>query len=441
MGCTVRSYHITYVIGTFSLLLPSADYQAKLEIRVMSGALEGVRVLDLSRYIAGPTVGQILGDLGADVIKVERPGEGDDLRRVGNITLPPGPDGKKLESNFYVAYNRNKRGITADIGKPEGRQAVLDLAARSDVLVENYKTGTLARYGLDYASLKDANPRLVYCSVTGYGQSGPYRERPGFDPVFQAQCGLMSVTGVADGDPGAGPVKIGISIVDHMSGLNGAIAVLAALHERGASGQGQLIDIALLECGVATMSHAAQQYLMGGGSPVRLGLAGSGGAPVGLLPCEDGDLFIAVAVNFQFEQICKTLGCPELIADPRFESNALRTENRRVLAALLGGKSATWKKAELLEAFIKASVPAGYHNTMQGVFDDEQILSRHVAVSLPHPQDPELRVVASPLRLERTPPQYKRHPPRIGEHTDEVLSSVLGWSAERISRARASGAV
>ena len=408
----------------------------------LSGALSGVRVLDLTRVIAGPAAAQMLGDLGAEVIKIERPGEGDDGRRVGHVYVGGRREGRDVQSNYFVAFNRNKRGITVDFTKPGGREILRSLAEKSDVLIENYKTGVLARYGLDYESLRKVNPALVYCSVTGYGQTGPYRERPGFDPVFQAQCGLMSVTGVPDGEPGSGPVKVGISIIDWMTGLNAAVAVLAALRERDAvSGQGQHIDLSLLECGIAAMSHAAQQFLMDGTSPVRMGIAGPGGAPIGILECADGQLFISVSSDAQFKRLCDVLGCPEFASDARFLTNPLRVDNRGALLPLLSGCAKSWKAQALLEALIDASVSAGMYNNVEGMFADPQVSARGVAVPLRHPQMPGLKVVANPLRLSRTPPAYDLAPPGLGEHTDTVLASVLGYGPEQIHRLREEGAI
>lgn len=404
--------------------------------------LDGVQVLDLSRILAAPFAAQMLGDLGATVIKVERPGKGDDSRSYGPAFLRD-PAGKgPHQSAFYLSTNRNKRSITVDLSKPQGQRIVRALAERADVVLENYRVGTLARYGLDYASLAEINPRLVYCSVTAFGQTGPYKGRPGYDGIFQAAGGLMSVTGHPDGHPGAGPMKVGPSIVDVMTGQNAAVAILAALRHRDqVSGRGQHIDVALLDTVVAAASHYTMEYLVSGRPPIRKGTEGNGGMPAGVFDCRDRPIMLAVGTDDQYRRFCEVLARPDLSAEPDYATVVGRSDNRRPLVALLATILADWNASELVERLDAAGVPCSLVNDYRQVFDDPQSVHRGLAVTVPHPYAPELRQVASPIRYSDTPLDTYSSPPLLGENTDEVLRDTLALPAEEIARLRADGVI
>ena len=407
-------------------------------------ALAGIRVLDLGRVLAAPWTTQMLGDLGADVIKVERPGPGDESRQSGPVWLK-GADGKKTpESALYIAGNRNKRSITVNLTSPDGQKIIRDLAAQCDVLVENYKVGDLKRYSLDYDSLKKMNPRLIYCSITGYGQSGPYSLRPGYDAVFQAEGGLMSVSGIPDGEPGAGPMKIGPSIVDVLTGYNAVIGIQAALRHREQSGEGQYIDLSLLDVTITSMSSIVSQYLIEGFVQPRRGDEGNGGGPSQLVDCADGKIYISCGNTGHFERVCELIGHPELAKDPRFTTGPLRSDNRKILRPLMYTLYEPWKqrkKADVLRELHAADIPSGAVNNLAEVFEDPHVKHRDVTVTMDHPVSGKLRMMANPIRMSATPPAYDRPPPRIGEHTDEVLREVLGMDAAGIARLREGGAV
>ena len=400
------------------------------------GALAGLRVLDLSRVIAAPYAAQTLGDLGAEVIKVERPGTGDDARIYGRHTLP-GPNGETtLESAFFLGMNRNKRSVTIDLASPRGQELVRQLASQSDVVIENYKVGTMRRYGLDYESLRALNPALVYCSLTGYGQEGPSKDLPGYDPVFQAQCGFMQMTGLPDDQPGGGPMKAGPSVIDAAAGLYATIGILAALRHRDATGEGQQIDVALLDSAIAFTTHATQEYLATGVLPRRKGNEGNGGMPSQVLPCVDSGVYVVAGNNTHFASLCRVLGLEELIDDPRYALGRLRGENRDSLTPRLEEASRRWVAADLAATLSEAMVPAGVVNSLDETFEDAQVRHRQVAVLMPHPLKPDLLGIASPVRLQATPPSYRRPPPMIGQHTDEALGELLGLSDKELASLR-----
>ena len=394
------------------------------------GALSHLVVLDLSRVLAGPWCSQILADLGAEVIKVERPGSGDDTRAWG----PPDLAG---ESAYYLSANRNKKSVTIDITRPEGQRLVQELAAQADIVLENFKVGGLARYGLDYDSLRAANPRLIYCSITGFGQDGPYAGRAGYDFLIQAMGGLMSMTGAADSEPGGGPQKVGVALTDVMSGMYATVAILAALAHRQQSGEGQYIDIALLDVQVASLANQAMNYLVSGIPPRRLGNAHPNIVPYQTFPTADGEMIVAVGNDGQFAKLCAVAGHTEWAADPRFASNGERVRHRRELIPLLCTATVTRSTASWVDALEAAGVPCGPINDLAAVFADPQVRHRKMSMTLPHPEAGAVPSVASPLRLSATPVEYTRPPPLLGQHTDEVLAEKLGMAREEIERLRA----
>ncbi len=406
-----------------------------------SQALQGVRVLDLTRVLAGPFCGQILGDLGAEVIKIERPGVGDDGRMYGFSSLKDKDGNPSRESSFFVTANRNKKSITCNISKPEGQELVRRLVAECDVLIENYKVGNLQRYGLDYESLKGINPRLIYCSITGYGQTGPMAPRPGYDGLFQAMGGLMAVTGIPDGQPGAGPLKAGPSLVDVFTGHNAAIAVLGALNQRHVTGEGQYIDMALLDCAVAMVSHIMQDYLISGVAPPRLGNGGNGGGPADLVNCADGILYITAGTDEHWRLLCQLMERPDLFEDPRFNSNPKRGANRNELIAIINDWTQGWKSGDLLAALDELGIPAARYNALPEVWEEEQVKHRKLKVTMPHPVSGEVSMIASPLAYMSASPMRYQVPPTIGQHTDEVLGELLKMSGEEVAKLRDSGIV
>jgi crotonobetainyl-CoA:carnitine CoA-transferase CaiB-like acyl-CoA transferase len=399
----------------------------------MAGCLSHLRVLDLSRVFAGPWAGQMLADFGADVIKVEHPAHGDDVRRMGVAHKDAqGRDGG--ETSSYLAMNRGKRSIGIDISKPSGQALVQRLVATSDVLIENFKTGNLARYGLDYATLRTINPRLVYCSITGFGQSGPYSELPGYDPVFQAMSGLMSITGVPDGQPGAGPNLVGYSVSDITAGYYATIAILAALNHRDSvSGQGQHIDLALLDAQVHAVSHIAMHYLASGNMPVRAGAASQVTCPWQAFDCSDMPLMLAVGTDPQFSRLCETLGLPELATDARFVTNRKRMEHKSALIPMLAARFKTRGARAWMEALNAIGVASGPINDFGQVLADPQVQHREMLREIPHPLSGTLPIVANPVRFSDTPIEYGRWPPLLGEHTREVLRDMLAMSEEDIA--------
>jgi len=406
-----------------------------------SRALQGVRVLDLTRVLAGPFCGQILGDLGAEVIKIERPGLGDDGRIYGFSSLKDSEGKPTRESAFYLSANRNKKSLTANISKPEGQALVRRLVAECDVLIENYKVGNLQRYGLDYDSLKLINPRLIYCSVTGYGQTGPFAPRPGYDGLFQAMGGLMAVTGVPDGYPGAGPLKAGPSLVDLFTGHNAALAILGALNQRHSTGVGQYIDVALLDCAVAMVSHIMQDYLVSGNAPPRLGNGGNGGGPADLVNCADGIVYITAGTDEHWRLLCQLMERPDLFDDPRFNSNPKRGTNRNELIAIINQWTMGWKTADFLVALDELGIPAARYNDLADVWEDEQVQHRNLKVTIPHPVSGQVSMIASPLAYMSGSEMRYVAPPTIGQHTDEVLRDILKLSGEEIENLRKTGIV
>ena len=403
--------------------------------------LAGYRVLDLSRVLAGPWCSQLLADLGAEVIKIERPGCGDETRAWGPPYLQDAAGNDTSESAYYCAVNRNKQSVTVDIARSEGQKIVRELALTADVLLENYKVGGLDKYGLDYASLSAANPRLIYCSITGFGQNGPWADRPGYDFIIQGIGGLMSVTGEADGRPGGGPQKVGVALVDILTGLYAANAVQAALLERERSGLGQHIDLALLDTEVASLANLSLNYLCSGVSPKRMGNAHPNIAPYQVLPAADGHFIVAVGNDGQFQRLCKAMGLTELADDPRFTTNTARVGNRQLLDEALERRSRECSKKAWLEALETAGVPCGPINTIGEVFAEPQLAAREMLIDLPHPTAGRAALVGNPIKLSRTPVDYSKAPPLLGENTEDVLRDVLGYNAEEIRRLNESGVI
>jgi formyl-CoA transferase len=391
-------------------------------------ALSGIRVLDLSRILAGPYCTMLLGDMGADVIKVERPGCGDDTRTWG----PPFSGG---ESAYYLCCNRNKRSITVDLKRPEGRELVSELARRSDVLVENFKPGMMKRLGLDYETLAAANPRLVYCSITAFGQDGPYRDRPGYDMVLSAVGGLMWITGERDGNP----CKVGVAITDVLTGVQSSNAILAALLWRERSGRGQQIDASLLDAQVSALANIASNYLVAGQEAVRWGTAHESIVPYQVFPTRDRPIAIAVASQKLWESFCTLLDRPEWREDPRFRTNPDRVANRDVLLPLISGEFETRSCVEWMEALVGASIPCGPVNDMESLFADPQVRHREMIEEVPHPTIGTLRLAGLPVKYGATPGRVRSAPPLLGEHTDEVLSELLELPSERIAGLREAG--
>ena len=400
------------------------------------GALSHIRVLDLSRVLAGPWCAQNLADLGADVIKVERPGVGDDTRHWGPpfAQTPQGQD--TAEAAYFISINRNKRSITVDISTPEGQDIIRALARDSDVVIENYKVGQLKKYGLDYASLKLVKPDLIYCSVTGFGQTGPYAQRPGYDFIIQGLGGFMSVTGEADDLPGGGPQKAGVAIVDLFTGMYASSAILAAVIHRDRSGEGQYIDMALLDTQIAVMANISSNYLCTGVAPRRWGNAHPNIVPYQTFPTSDGWMIIAVGNDSQFRQFVKAGGREHLADDPRFADNPSRVAHRSVLVPLLTEMTMTKTKNDWITTLEKANVPCGPINDLEEVFANEQVVSRQIELQVPHPTAGTMKLVSSPMKLSATPVEVRMAPPTLGQHTDEVLREQLGMSAEQISALR-----
>jgi len=394
--------------------------------------LAGIRVLDLTRVLAGPWCTQNLADLGADVIKIERPGSGDDTRGWGPPFLKDEQGRDTREAAYYLSANRNKRSVALDIASERGAALVRRLAGRSDVLVENFKVGGLKKYGLDYASLARANPRLVYCSITGFGQTGPYAARPGYDFMIQGMGGLMSITGERDDLPGGGPQKAGVAVADLMTGMYAATAILAALHERHASGLGQHIDMALLDCQVAMLANQNLNYLVSGQAPQRAGNAHQNLVPYQVFAAADGHLIVAVGNDSQFRAYCGVIGLPELAGDPRYATNPGRVVNRGQLVPVLAERMKTGARDHWLRELERAGVPAGPINTLDQVYDDPQVRARGMRQDLPHPAAGSVPLAASPMRFSSSPVQYRRAPPMLGQHTEEVLREELGLDEEEI---------
>ncbi|MCI3952826.1 MAG: hypothetical protein K0R53_2324 [Burkholderiales bacterium] len=407
----------------------------------MAGPLSHIKVLDLSRVLAAPWAGQNLADLGAEVIKIERPKNGDDSRAFGPPWLKDASGKDTTESAYFLAANRGKKSITINLSVAKGQELVRKLAAQCDVLLENYKYGDLARYGLGYDDLKAMNPRLVYCSVTGFGQTGPYRERPGYDFMIQGMGGLMSITGERDDLPGGGPQRVGVPIVDIMTGMYATIAVCAALAHRERTGAGQHLDLALLDTQVAFLANQAMNYLASGEVPGRLGNAHPNIVPYQTFSTRDGAIILACGNDNLFKRFCETAGCEHLARDPQFATNGKRVENRAVLVPLLNAifaKRTTREWVELLEA---AGVPNGPINNIDQVFEEPQVAARGMKIELDHPLAGKVPLVASPMRFSGTPLEFKSPPPTLGQHTDEILRGMLGMSVANIAQLRADGVV
>lgn len=404
--------------------------------------LSNIRVLDLSRVLAGPWASQMLADMGAEVIKVEVPGKGDDARMFGPTFLKDALGRETRESAMYVSANRNKKSITINVSTKEGQDLIRRLAKNSDVFLENFKVGNLARYGLDYDSIRKVNPKIVYCSITGFGQTGPYQNRLGYDTVFQAMGGLMSVTGEPDDVPGGGPMKVGPSIVDVVSGLYASNAILGALFHRNAGGgDGQFIDVALFDCIVGALSHYTADYLMSGKPPIRRGTEGNGGMPSRMFRCVDGAIVMIAGNDAQYQRFCEALGKPELGHDVRFLTNADRVKNRRQLNEIFSELIAPWRQSDLLQQLEKFSVAAGPINNLQQVFDDPQARHRGLVAEVSHPLAGTVKINTNPIRYSATPLNKYAPPPLLGQHTEEILSSILHISSGELKRLHEAGII
>jgi crotonobetainyl-CoA:carnitine CoA-transferase CaiB-like acyl-CoA transferase len=398
---------------------------------VSDGALHGVRILDLSRILAAPLASQMLGDLGAEVLKIERPATGDDARQYGPPFLSGGTEGM---SAFYLGCNRNKRSITLDFTADRGRELLLDLIGRSDILLENFRPGVLAKYGLAYEDLRDRFPRLIYCSVTGFGQTGPYEHKAGYDGIFQALSGMMSVSGHPDGVPGAGPMKSGLSLIDILTGLYTSTALLAALRHRDRHGTGQHLDVSLLDCGIASMSHYVQNFLVSGVVPERRGNGGFGGIPSQAFECADGRLFFIVATTDpQFGRACRAIGHPELIEDPRFSSISARIEHRLELLEVLRAIFVQRDARHWIEVLDAADVPVGPVNDIRSALADEQVRHRELQIEMTHEKHGSIAGLRYPIRMSGSPVEDYAAPPTLGEDTHDVLAGLLGLDEATIT--------
>ena len=416
-----------------------------------TGALAGIKVLDLSRVLAGPWCTQMLADLGADVVKVERPGVGDDTRQWGPPFLKDAEGNDTNQASYFTACNRNKRSVTIDMATPEGQRLIRQMAQQADIVVENFKVGGLKQYGLDHESLRALNPRLIYCSVTGFGQSGPYAERAGYDLMVQAMTGMMSITGRADSEPGGGPLRVGVAVIDLFTGIYASNAILAALHVRdnatNGTGQGQHIDMALLDVGMAVLANQASGFLATGEAPGRMGNSHPSLAPYQDFPTADGNMLLAIGNDGQFQRFCAAADQSQWAADARFATNTLRVQNRAELIPAMETVTRTRTTAAWIALLEDKAVPCGPVNNIAQAFDDAQVKARGLAVTLPRWKDGEagdgvaqISGVASPLRLSSNPPVLRNAPPALGQHTDEVLAE-LGLDAARIAQLRSGGVV
>ncbi|MGZ5229845.1 MAG: CaiB/BaiF CoA transferase family protein [Burkholderiales bacterium] len=403
--------------------------------------LVGIRVLDMSRILAGPWVGQLLADLGAEVIKVERPGAGDDTRGWGPPFLKDREGKETRESAYFLSANRGKKSITLDISKPEGQQIARELSDVSDVLLENYKVGDLRRYGLAYEDVSARNPKLIYCSITGFGQTGPYRDRAGYDFMIQGMGGLMSVTGERDDAPGGGPQKVGVAIADLMTGMYSSVAILAALHERASSGLGQYIDMALLDTQVAWLANQNSNYLIGGEAPKRMGNAHPNIVPYQTFRTLDGDLILAIGNDSQFVKFCAAAGIPEVAADPRFVDNVLRVAHRDECVSALAPAIRAKTTAEWVSILEPLGVPCGPINRLDDVYGDPHVQHRGLKIDVPHPLAGAIPLVANPIKYSRTPLRYDIPPPLLGQHTSEILTGLLGKSTVDLEALLSSGVI
>lgn len=401
--------------------------------------LAGLKVLDLSRVLAAPWASQILGDLGAEVLKIEQPGRGDDTRTWGPPFLEDGSD--TPDAAYFLCANRNKRSVAIDFARPEGAELVRRLAQDADILVENFRTGGLAKYGLDKDSLCAANPRLIYCSITGFGHTGPYAARGGYDFLIQGMSGLMSITGRPDGVPGAGPMKVGLPVSDLFTGLYATISILAALNERARSGQGQHLDCALLDSQLAVLVNQAMNYIVGGVVPSRLGNDHPNVVPYRDFAAEDDYIIVACGNDGQFRALCRLLGLHALAEDPRFATNAGRNRDRKTLELALAKAIAPWKAADLLAAMAEAGVPGGPINTIDQVLADPQVAARGLLKPMQREDGTPVMVIGYPGQFSRTPPSYRRAPPRLGQDTAAVLAELLGLPPAEVARLQAAGVV
>jgi crotonobetainyl-CoA:carnitine CoA-transferase CaiB-like acyl-CoA transferase len=410
-----------------------------------TGPLKGLRILDMSRILAGPTCTQILGDLGADVIKIERPGAGDDTRKWGPPYVKDSDGNDTSESAYYLCANRNKRSLTVDITKPEGQQIIRKLAAKCDVLIENYKVGGLKKYGLDYSSMKDEFPDLIYCSISGFGQTGPKSHRLGYDFMIQAMGGIMSVTGEPDGSP----MKVGVGIADVMCGMYAAVSILAALRHRDQAeksyvgGNGQHIDLALLDSQAAWLINSGSNYLTSGENQHRLGNAHPNIVPYQVFQTSDSFFVLAVGNEIQFRKFCEFAGAPEMPADSRFKTNTDRVKNRKILTPMINELTQRNSTQFWLEELEKLQVPCGPVNTIKEVFDDPQIQHREMEISLPHPLSGKgnVSLIGSPVKMSATPVSYRHAPPTLGQHTNEILAEMLGMDEEECRQLAQKGVV
>ncbi len=393
-----------------------------------TGPLRGLKVLDLTRVLAGPTCTQMLGDLGAEVIKIERPEAGDDTRGFAPPFVP-----NTKESAYFVGVNRNKKSVTLDLASAEGQAIIHRLLEHCDILVENFKVGALAKYGLAWEQLRERHPRLIYCSITGFGQTGPYAPRPGYDALIQAMGGVMSLTG----EPGGSPQKVGIPVADLFAGLYGCIGILAALNHRNATGQGQQIDIGMLDTHVAWLANQGMNYLATGENPPRLGNQHPNIAPYQEFPTKDGYIILAVGNDPTFERFCRNFGCAHLLDDPRFATNPIRVQNRDLVTATLTPVMQSRTTAEWIEALEALKIGCGPINTLEEVFADPHVQARGMVIEMDHASGERVQVIANPVKLSATPPDYRSPAPVLGQHTEEVLGGLLGMSAAEIGELRA----
>jgi len=405
----------------------------------MTAPLTGLRVFDLTRILAGPSCTQLLGDLGAEVIKIERPGQGDDTRKWGPPFVQNAEGEDSSESAYYLSANRNKRSLSIDISKPEGQKLARELIGFCDILVENYKVGNLARYGLSYDDLKDANPGLIYCSITGFGQTGPYAKRAGYDYLAQGMGGIMSLTGEPEGEP----VKVGVGIADLMCGMYAVSAILAALHYRGMTGIGQHIDLGLLDTQVAWLTYEGLNYLTSGQVPKRQGSEHPNIVPYKVMPCADGYFILAVGNDGQFARFCQFAGCPELAEDERFKTNANRVRNRVALYEILPEITRRMTQKHWVDGLADLAVPAGPVNTIDQVFADPQVLARDMKVSMPYrgARNGQVDLIGNPIKFSETPVEYRFAPPRAGQDSDAILEELLDIGPEERARLRGKGVI
>jgi crotonobetainyl-CoA:carnitine CoA-transferase CaiB-like acyl-CoA transferase len=401
----------------------------------MSGPLTGYKVLDMSRILAGPWAGQMLADLGADVIKIERPKTGDDTRHWGPPYLRDKQGNNTQDAAYFFCANRGKQSVTVDITQPEGQEIIRQLAGQCDVLIENYKVGGLAKYGLDHVSLRQLNPQLVYCSITGFGQTGPYAERPGYDFLIQGMAGLMSLTGEPD-EQGGSPVKVGVAVTDLLTGLYAANAIQGALLERHQSGLGQYIDLALLDVQAAALANQASNYLIGGEIPQRLGNAHPNIVPYQAFATADGHIILAVGNQAQFERLCNVLQQPDWLKDKRYSSNSARVDNRQTLCAEISQLLLQRNSQDWLSLFEQQQIPCGPINNLEQVFSHAQLQARNMLVKTKEPRSGEIQLPANPINYSRTPIAYSSPPPQLGNDTESILSQYLEYSAMDIAELR-----